>query len=665
MSFDEDALGPFSCGNGFARSQTQAPTVPDCRVADGEVAHGMRPGSRTRHPTSSNCMSNDGIEDAPDFVYHRPMTACRCSMLVFAALLACALPARAQAPSASAPAQEPLPAADPRLEQAKQLFRQGTTLLQSGDHQRALEYYMASRAIVPSVPNTLNAAICLDRLGRYDEALELYEELLTKFQEQVTDEIRREVAPAMAALRRRVASLDVSANVEGTLIVDGRMRGKLPLLAPVRVIPGTHQVRVVKDGYETFEQAVTCKAGEVVPLDARLKPLTSAGRLRVEAPGLEGADLYVDGAMVGTLPWEGTLSPAEHLIWVRKGDTGCAPRAVVVLQGQTVRVQPAVAALGPELRIVVEPASAMLWIDGTAVGKGLWQGRLPIGQHTLDARELGYHPASRLLHVTATSGAEVRVILQVDSKHARWGVSRGQFRLEALGGLVAGTSLGSGPEQSCGSCSTPLGWMGMARGEYELAMGLGFEVGAGFLSVGRSVNRTRNESFPAPGNPAVPSIWRMHDEVSMHGPAVSAGLAWRLGIGTGFHAQGRVDFGVWIAQVADLAEGEATAGGVTREVRVHDSGTPTRTAAVFLTPGIQLNRAWGGFHAGLRLAAAVVLTEGPRLANGSATIPVGTCDPSANPESIDCSGDATFTKGERSFGRFVVWIPHAVAGYSF
>src|SRR6185503_18456536 len=66
-----------------------------------------------------------------------------------------------------------------RLEQAKELFRQGNELRKVGDFQRALDFYRRSRRLVPSVPNTLNAAFCLQQLGRYDEALQLYENLLT------------------------------------------------------------------------------------------------------------------------------------------------------------------------------------------------------------------------------------------------------------------------------------------------------------------------------------------------------------------------------------------------------------------------------------------------------------------------------------------------------
>ena len=42
-----------------------------------------------------------------------------------------------------------------QLEQAKQLFMQGNEMRKAGDWERALEYYVKSRDLVASVPNTI------------------------------------------------------------------------------------------------------------------------------------------------------------------------------------------------------------------------------------------------------------------------------------------------------------------------------------------------------------------------------------------------------------------------------------------------------------------------------------------------------------------------------
>ena len=78
-------------------------------------------------------------------------------------------PSGSAAPSASTAS----PAVDPKLEEAKEWFRKGNLLRKAGDCQKALEMYVRSRRLVPSLPNTLNSAFCLDQIGRYDEALEM------------------------------------------------------------------------------------------------------------------------------------------------------------------------------------------------------------------------------------------------------------------------------------------------------------------------------------------------------------------------------------------------------------------------------------------------------------------------------------------------------------
>jgi hypothetical protein len=43
----------------------------------------------------------------------------------------------------------------------------------AGDSERALDFFIRSRELYPSPQNTINVALCLTELQRYDEALEL------------------------------------------------------------------------------------------------------------------------------------------------------------------------------------------------------------------------------------------------------------------------------------------------------------------------------------------------------------------------------------------------------------------------------------------------------------------------------------------------------------
>jgi hypothetical protein len=328
---------------------------------------------------------------------------------VVAKVLSVLLVAGAPAPRAAFADEPPAPTAA-RLDEAKALFQQGNVLRRAGDLRGALEFYLRSRAVVPSMPNTFNAAVCLHQLGRTDEALELYEEVLTKFRGQLDEGGQTELNDSITTLRRQLGSIEVTGNVGGMLLVDGRVRGTLPIVAPVRVQPGLHTVRVYKEGWEPFESKVTVEKGAFVTLDAALKPLAQAGRLHVESDNLTGGELILDGAPLGHLPWEGTLAPGPHLYSTKNGTMGTGPAVANVVQGQTVAITVHGVPLGSEVRVVVEPPSAEIWIDAVSVGKGQWRGSLPIGPHLLEAREVraGRRLARSAARCTSRSSAAYR-----------------------------------------------------------------------------------------------------------------------------------------------------------------------------------------------------------------------------------------------------------------
>ena len=316
----------------------------------------------------------------------------------------------------------PAPDAD-RLERAKTLFFQGNELRKTGDCERAAVKFAESRAILPTVANTLNGAWCLEQTGRFDESLELYEELLTVFRDKLDDAQRASIAPAMAALRKQVGTLEVSSNAAGTLVIDGRTRGRLPLPS-VRVLPGRHNLRVRADGFETFEKTIQVQAGQTQSIDAALSRLAQGGKLRIEAPVEdEGADLFIDGAQVGKVPWEGTLPPGAHVYALKKGDRGTAPRAARVVLNQSVVESASLKPNVAEVQITTEPLTAAIAIDGVTLGAGRWIGWLPAGSYTLESSEQGYTTERRKLEAT---GAPMRVpvALTIDERHPIWDARR-------------------------------------------------------------------------------------------------------------------------------------------------------------------------------------------------------------------------------------------------
>ena len=380
-------------------------------------------------------------------------------------------PPGSAAPPAGATAP-PAASASAELERAKDLFRKGNELMKAGDMASALEQFLRSRAIVPSVPNTMNAAICLDRLDRADEALDLYAQLLTEFAGKVDEDDKRAVSQSMASLRRRVGSVDVAANVDGTLIIDGRKRGQLPLTGPVRVLPGKHAVRVLKDGYAPAEARVEVKIGENVVVDLKLEALAASGRLSVvDDAGATGLEVVVDGAPVGPAPWEGVLAPGRHVVLLRGRAVGTAPTVANVVVGQVVPLHLRSQPLGAPIRLDPEPATATLTIDGVVLGKGAWEGRLPLGTHLVESADEGYITAHT--HLDGAAHGLIAIKLPIDGAHPRWRTANeSHVRIEAHGGYAFGGGLSGSAESGCpGACtglSAPSGLMVGVRGGYVL-----------------------------------------------------------------------------------------------------------------------------------------------------------------------------------------------------
>lgn len=559
-------------------------------------------------------------------------------------------------------------AQDARVEQARSELRKGLALYNAGDAERALEFFLRSRAIFPSKGNTKDAANCLRVLGRYDEALELYEELLASFGADLDAEDRVTVPQSMTWLRALVGSVRVSANVDGTVVIDGRARGKLPLINALRVMPGRHQLRVIRDGYVAFEGDIDVAVGATLSVDARLEPLQASGGLRVEDAVLPDADVLVDGVMLGPAPWEGRLTPGVHVVRTRKGDSGSAPTRAAVLQGQTTLIRLSSSRLGPTLRLAVTPPTADLALDGVPLGKGRWEGPLPEGTYRLEASEDGYLPRSITFRQTVDRGptdTETALTLQVDESSPRWPRRpSAHVVVGALLGYGVGPSFGSDAEGVCpGSCSSH----GLANGVflgarvgYELPLRLTAELTFGRASLSDTLSRATAAGTLQNGAPVT---YALHDLLRLNGYLVGAGASFWQPIGFGLRLRSRITLGILAAESTDVLTGTASAGSQSAPLGIPGSGDTLTSVPVFVMPEVGIEVPLGAVHLGLRLGALFAASDGPVYAFGPATVP-NTCT-AQQPNQVGCARDSAALENERAFRPFGLLLPQLTADYAF
>jgi hypothetical protein len=546
-----------------------------------------------------------------------------------------------------------------QMARAKELFRKGNELLDVGDTERALEQFRLSRDELPSPQNTRNAAYCLHLLQRWDEALELYEQLLTDFRANLSADELDKLSIAMRELRTKVGNLRVSSNVAGEVLVDGRARGRLPLQSPVRVLPGSRTLRVIKDGYAPFEKVIEVAAQQDLAVDARLRPLEGAGVLRVEDAARERADVFVDGVRVGKTPWEGIIAPGKHVVHTRAGEFGSAPTTVVVVGGQSSLARVASALLGPEMSVAVVPPSAQISIDDVAIGSRRWTGRLPVGDHLLAAAEPGYLTRTASFRVTREAAPDQQLALPTQPDHPRWPKPREAFVPEVRGfvGAALAPSMASGAEEAA-EASAVRGVAAGVRAAVTFTRNLAGELTIGYLGIGMTAEQ---RSTGAVGDGSAVD-WRVTHDVQVHGGFFALGGSFRYPVVRPVSLVARWAGGLLIARVTDPLDVQVTANGTTEPGSVRGRPEGLETAAPFFWPEVGAELSFGRMRVGAAVAAAIFPFDGPKF--GRTDLMVGPCAAGADAASPSCARNERIEE-QRAFGPLTVWIPQVSAGYSF
>ncbi|RLB65616.1 MAG: hypothetical protein DRI90_01535 [Deltaproteobacteria bacterium] len=503
--------------------------------------------------------------------------------------------------------------------------------------------------------------------GRFDEALDVYETLLTQYAQGLSKGDQAALGPVMVGLRKKIGRIWVSANVEGAVVlIDGNKRGKLPRKEPVRALSGQRVVRVVLAGYDTFEATVDVEPGERVTVDAKLRPLTEVGRLRVEDESGLAARVFVDGVEVGTAPWEGLLRPGAHRVWLRKDDLGSRLLTVTILEGQIALVRAKATALGAPIRIEVQPRTAAIEIDGIGVGVGTWEGRLAVGDHTIEAFEGGYHgKTAQLVSRKGDAPSVLAIPLPVDRDHPRWpSPYAGDLWLDAFAAYAGGPTFGSGAERACPSeCSNEPwvnGFMAGGRLGYRFPFGLSVELNGGYLWLGASVDRSLRRSFGPSGEYRV--TYQLQDSIAVRGPFVGPGASYRYGFNDRFGLVARLSVGVFFSVATDEITGTAATDGAAVPVVV-SGNEPQRNVTFFVMPALGTELRLDPFDVGLALGAAFFPLAGPELPNQrlSTTSSSGV----SNPGSVYNAPASDAIANERAYGMFGLLVPQLSLAYTF
>ena len=159
----------------------------------------------------------------------------RCiSFLGFWFCLLVALPARAAEPreADAKPAEQ---------RAAREAFARGEQAFKNGEYSAALEAFREAFTAVPHDAVRFNIAVCLERLGRYQEAAEQYDAAAQSSLIDDADRVRARRSAQTA--RASLGTVIVEAGTQGTaVIVDRVERCRVP--CRVALDPGPHRVAI-------------------------------------------------------------------------------------------------------------------------------------------------------------------------------------------------------------------------------------------------------------------------------------------------------------------------------------------------------------------------------------------------------------------------------------
>lgn len=486
------------------------------------------------------------------------------------------LPAEAQPSSCAAPSATGADTTK-RRRQSDALGDKGIELLEAGRAAEALGYFLQSKDLVETDSNTMNAAICLDTLGRYDEAIDMYELVVGRFASLLTRANSENIVPRINRLRTLVATIIIDANVDGfSVTVDGQLRKHLANPHRLHVLPGKHVLRITRNDFQPYEENLDVSACDERRLGVELTPLRAWLLIKESDPALTGSEVYIDGQYAGVTPLSQQVSAGPKVVWTRAGTRGSAPIMVTPEDRMIKQVDVRSGPLGGSVRIEVEPNDASLFIGGARMPGPRFEGRLPTGDYDIRATDEGFRAATRRIRISSDTRQQVvRIALEKDPTHAKWiRPSLGRPWISAFAGYAVGPSLGSGAEDAChsGDCKNqfpPMGVYAGLRGGYELSFGLSAELTAGILFAGTTLQRRA-------ANKADPNVtYALRDDLFLWGPVVLAGASYRRSVVSFADLVLRLGAGLFVVRSADRISGSALGYGSSVPVDFRDQSVIT------------------------------------------------------------------------------------------
>lgn len=211
---------------------------------------------------------------------------------------------------------------DSRKQKAAEYFQQGEILFTNQDFAKAAQAFKLAYNLSPHPSVLANIAVSFDQAGKIPDAVNFYRQYMVHAGTSKED---RKMRARLRKLEPRVANLDIRCSVTPCQI---RVNGmKQSGDNTVVVLPGSHQIEAISDGYETAEMTVSAQAGKVSTVEMTLEPSIATTESDGEPlPVVTDTDKDSKKGVLG-IPF-----------WIATGTTGAAAIVTLVLGIRTAKL---------------------------------------------------------------------------------------------------------------------------------------------------------------------------------------------------------------------------------------------------------------------------------------------------------------------------------------
>jgi tetratricopeptide (TPR) repeat protein len=196
-------------------------------------------------------------------------------------------------------------------------FKKGRELYQAGRYQEALAELNAAYELLPSSALVYNMAKAREKLSDWVGAVREYRRYLA-MDPNAPD--KGDVEHVIRVLEERLKTTMNEVTLESQppgadVYLDGgaQMQGQTPLT--LRLIPGSHTLKVAKNGFEMAERDFSMPEDRPLTLTFDLRPLENVGWLTVQSDQ-DGAHIFLDGTILALTPYKDrrALTAGRHQV---------------------------------------------------------------------------------------------------------------------------------------------------------------------------------------------------------------------------------------------------------------------------------------------------------------------------------------------------------------